>query len=130
MAENQIRIAVRIPEKLVETIDLFIAEQNEGCDIEKMIPSRSEASVQEDLGFDPVTASPIVWLAIKFVGAAAVNVALGLITNAIYDYLKQRDESPFEVIIRFPSATEIYIRSNEPLDLEYLEESIRRDGIV
>jgi len=132
MEKKQVQLAVRIPEALIKDIDQFAAEYLAECTIERRIPSPDEQQGEEELGFDPITGSAICWVALKFVGEAAVSIALGLLASAIYDGLKARAQEGqrYEITVRFRTGESITLRSDKPLNRKELEEVISRSVVV
>ena len=130
MKEAEIQLAVRVPKALTEAIDQFAAEIRMDCTIERRVISPDET--MEDLGFDPITSSPIVWVTLKFIGKAAVSIALSLLSRVIYDRLKgvAPKGHNYEMIVRFPTGESITIRTDERLDLKALEDRIKRSGAL
>jgi hypothetical protein len=127
---QEIRLAIRIPKDLLDSIDQYIQNNRKEGSIETRIPETQPGKVDTELGFDPITGSAIVWVAFKFAGETALTVAVGLLTNAIYDWLKKRNETgmEYQMPIRFPNGKEIVIHSNQPLDSQELEALIRQNA--
>lgn len=127
MSETNISMALMIPEALIASIDEFAEENKDEGTINRTVVPKEELPSDEDLGFDPITGSVVVWLAVKIIGPAAATVALGLLTNAIYDYLKERAQKDqmYEIRGQCPDGTSITIRSDRPLDMEAIEEFVR-----
>lgn len=128
MEKIQVQLAMRIPEALIEDIDQFAAQHQAECTIESKVVSPGKSQGEEELGFDPITGSAIMWVALKFLGGAAVSVALNLLASKIYEGLKTRAQrgQVFEVIVRFPTGESITLRSDKPMNLKELEELINR----
>lgn len=124
MEKQQVQYAVRIPEALIGDVDKFMAKKEE-CAIERRLIKQDETG--EELGFDPLTGSAICWLALKFIGTAAITIALGVLTSAIYDRLKKRlvDKGCFEIEVRFPTGETMIIRTDKPLDMNKIEKLLR-----
>lgn len=131
MEQETVRLAVYVPEALLEEIDQYAAEHQSECVIErKVVPPDPQAG--QALAFDPITLSTVTWVALKFVGPAVANIALGLVANVIYDRLKARakQEQTFEGVLRFPTGESMTFSLNAPLDKKLLEQRIQESKNV
>jgi hypothetical protein len=127
MEKKTLQIAIQIPEDFIEAIEQYIAQHQQECLIErKVIPPAT--SKGEELAFDPATLTPIVWVGLKFVGDAALNIALGMLSSAIYDRWKKRDKDNLrgDINLRFPNGEFMTIDPEQPLDVKLLEEKLGR----
>ncbi len=128
---SELQFAVYVPESLLAEIDAYATQHNSKCTIERKESLLSKSQSPEDLRFDPITSSLFTWAVLKFVGDAALNVALGLLASAIYDKLKERSKQKgrYEIRMRFPSGETFTIESDKPLDIKSIEELMNRSKL-
>jgi hypothetical protein len=128
MNEPEVRLAISVPNGLVDAIDKESRGPTQGFKMERSIPSFPES--EGNLGFDPITGTAVVWVALKFIGKAAVTGAVSLIGKLLYDRLRTAAQKGqrCEITIRYPTGESITISTDRPLDLKALEESIRQNA--
>jgi len=131
VSEEQVRLAIQVPEDLVKEIDQFSSEHKAEGRIETHIPSQESSQNDEPLGFDPVTGEAFVWVALKFIGPAAASLATKLLVNALYERLKGRAEKDkkYELTVRFPTGEVMTLRTDEPLNLQEIRDKISNSGV-
>lgn len=124
MADTSLQIAIQIPEATISNIDAYAEEHEDEATIRLKLVPEGELDLEDQLGFDPITGSAVVWLAVHILGSAAISIGMGLLTNAIYDFLKERatEGQMYEVRIQTSDGTSFSFRSDQPLDEDKLEE--------
>ena len=129
MSESKVSIALKLPEELISNIDDFLSANTEKCTVKKKITKPSDK--RNELDFDPLTGSALLWAALSFVGTFAVSVAASLVASMLYAAAEKRDpqKQPFEIELHFRDGKKLVLRSDEPVDLKYLEVNITKHGI-
>lgn len=127
VSKTELQIALKIPEALVANIDAYADEYTEETTIGRKVVPEAELDLEDQLGFDPITGSEIIWLAVHIVGPAAINIGLGLISNAVYDYLKESasEGQMYEVRVQTEDGASYSLRSDRVLDVDQLEIFLR-----
>jgi hypothetical protein len=114
MNEPEVRLAIRVPSSLIQEIDNAPVDPKHDFKVERSVPAIPEP--EESLGFDPITGTAIVWVALKFIGKAAVSGAVSLITKIVYDRMKASAQKGqrYEITIRFPTGESVTVLTCSP----------------